>query len=246
VVKRHYEIFHPKITKGDFVGKYFDSRREYKSYTKELDKNPVSSFLKEAEACAQEKRNIDSPRSKSSQEVYAYLRKYSPEIVVETGVRDGWSTLYILCALFRNQSGKLYSIDYPIRAENQSEKEEQYLKEAPSYEKFTPTIPPGTDPGWIVPEDLRDRWELHLGKSQTVLPKLFTQIDEIDVFIHDSDHSLPCMVFEYELAWEWLSAEGLIFSDDITWNDGFKQFVDSKGCSYGRISNSFGYLEKQY
>jgi len=101
-----------------------------------------------------------------------------------------------------------------------------------------------TDPGWIVPDSLRDRWTLRLGKSQTELPELFTEIDNIDAFVHDSDHSLPCMVFEYELAWEWLGDDGIIFSDDISWNDAFDEFAASKGCRNGVTSESFGYLLK--
>jgi predicted O-methyltransferase YrrM len=156
-------------------------------------------------------------------------------------VRDGWSTLYILSALQMNGRGKLYSVDYPIRTDESSS---QFKKEAPSYEQVVPTIPTGTDPGWIIPDSLQNRWNLVIGKSQNELPKLYCEIDEIDIFIHDSDHSLPCMIFEYELGWEWLKSRGIIFSDDILWNNAFDEFKNSKDCKSGQLDRSFGYIAK--
>lgn len=207
----------------------------------ELKNSEISQFLSEAQDRANSRRGTEDLGNPYYQDVYAYVRKTNPDIIVETGVRDGWSTLYILAALYMNDTGKLYSIDYPIR-ENEYDSQ---TEDTGSQNEGVPTIPSGTDPGWIVPEELKQQWELSIGKSQEKMPLLFNQIEEIDVFIHDSDHSLPCMMFEYELGWEWLVPSGIIFSDDISWNSAFDDFVESKGCEYGYLSNSFGYVIKQ-
>jgi hypothetical protein len=248
-VKHKYKRYHPGLVsdrrihneRERFIETNFESKSEYESYLDELRRDPVSEFLAEASDRMNDRRGVRTIGNEYFQSVYAYLRKHPPETIVETGVRDGWSTLYILSALHQNDQGTLYSIDYPIR---NGEEVERYRNEAPSYESVTPTIPGGTDPGWIIPETLKDRWELRIGKSQDEMPRLYPEIEEIDVFIHDSDHSLPCMIFEYELAWEWLGAHGTIFSDDIDWNAGFDEFVNSKGCAADRICESFGYIRK--
>lgn len=38
-----------------------------------------------------------------------------------------------------------------------------------------------------------------------------------DVFLHDSDHAVYCETFEYEAAWHFVRAGGLILSDDYDW-----------------------------
>jgi len=45
--------------------------------------------------------------------LYALVRVFQPEVVVETGVGPGGSSAFILNALERNGFGHLYSIDLP-------------------------------------------------------------------------------------------------------------------------------------
>ena len=45
--------------------------------------------------------------------LYFLARKLKPEIIVETGVAAGWSSLAFLRALSKNGFGKLYSSDFP-------------------------------------------------------------------------------------------------------------------------------------
>ena len=250
IIRSGYRRLHPdrvpetevKRSRDQFVADVFDSQAEYLSYLDELTEEPVASYLDEAKLRLEAERGKVSIGNEYFHDVYAYVRKTKPDVVVETGVRDGWSTLYILSALDLNNNGHLYSVDFPIRAD---EDDDEYKREAPSYEDISPTIPAGTNPGWIVPDSLHDCWTLRIGKSQTELPELFTELDHIDVFVHDSDHSLPCMMLEYELAWEWLGDEGIIFSDDISWNDAFDEFAVSKDCKHGTTAETFGYFQKE-
>ena len=51
--------------------------------------------------------------------LYFLIRKLIPNIVVESGVAAGWSSLVILRAFRKNGKGKLYSSDFPyFRLEN--------------------------------------------------------------------------------------------------------------------------------
>lgn len=94
-------------------------------------------------------------------------------------------------------------------------------------------VPGDRDPGWIIPEDLRDRWDLTIGRSQRKLVGLLGDLGEVDLFLHDSELSTSGMLFEFELAWAWLSDGGLLLSTHVDQNDAFETFVGERGCEHG-------------
>jgi predicted O-methyltransferase YrrM len=151
--------------------------------------------------------------------LFSVVREFQPEVAVETGVCNGFSTAFMLMALRLNQKGRLYSIDFPEVAGTE-------YREGTFWEgKGRSAIPQGSQPGWLIPAELRDRWELTLGKSQEKLPELLGRLGQIDFFIHDSEHSYDCMWFEYSQAYQALRRGGLLASDDINWNDAFYKFA---------------------
>ena len=77
--------------------------------------------------------------------LYAICRWYRPQVVVETGVCYGMSTLFILSALDDNQTGKLYSVDAPNCT---------YSKNGGTHSDL---LPKGCEPGFIIPQSLRSR-----------------------------------------------------------------------------------------
>lgn len=139
--------------------------------------------------------------------LYTLCRIIKPEIIVETGVADGFSSAFILNALEVNQKGHLYSIDLP----NQPGQE---LRE-------------GKATGWLVTENLKKRWTLILGSSQEKLPPLLESLKKIDIFYHDSGHSYENMMFEFKMALGYVNERGHIISDDITDNNAFRDFYIS-------------------
>lgn len=171
---------------------------------------------------------------------YTLIRKLKPEVAIETGVCNGFSTLCILLGLKENGFGFLHSIDFPHQSDESLE--EFRNKTFDGYGGAA--IPPNKEPGWIIPDELKEHWELILGKSQRKLPNLITKFDSIDFFAHDSEHSAPCMMFEYELAFEWLSADGIIVSDDISWNNSFDTFVEVRDVESGLLQRNVGYILK--
>lgn len=142
--------------------------------------------------------------------LYIICRLEKPKVVVETGVKDGYSSSFILFALKMNQIGKLYSIDLPNQPGQELEGD-----------KTT---------GWLVPGNLQSRWQLIFGSSKKKLPQLLTRLKQIDIFFHDSDHRYTNMMFEFNIAWECLRPGGYLLSDDITENKAFADFIESKNC----------------
>jgi predicted O-methyltransferase YrrM len=157
--------------------------------------------------------------------LFALVRSTKPETVVETGVCNGVSTLAVLWAIELNGHGHLYSVDLPFYTD---ESLDEFRHE--TFEGFGgAAVPEGKEPGWIVPEQLHEYWTFVEGRSQEELPRLLPEIAPIDMFVHDSEHSAPCQMFEYELAWAHLGSGGLLVSDDINWTRAFEMFVDVRG-----------------
>ena len=161
--------------------------------------------------------------------LYVIVRAFKPNIMVETGGTPGKSTAFILRAMERNQCGHLYTIDLPPGKDNNKQ-----LNIFESYHEFMPS---GALSGWVVPEYLRERHTQLIGASREHLPSLLEQVSDIDVFLHDSDHSYENMTWEFETAYSALGREGLLLSDDVLANDAFSDFCISKGLAFRNVYN---------
>jgi len=147
-----------------------------------------------------------------AQYLYLVCHRMQPRIVVETGVHYGASSAFMLKAL-NESGGQLYSIDLPnVKYQRDNGKPHSDI------------LPSGTQPGFVVPVDLKINWHLALGDSREKLPDLLRSIGEIDLFLHDSAHTYDLMMFEFETAWPCLRDNGLMVADDADWNDAFKDF----------------------
>jgi hypothetical protein len=133
---------------------------------------------------------------------YALVRAARPRVVVETGVAYGVSSAFILKALAGNGQGALHSVDLP---------------------------PLGLDSddfvGILIPQLLRDRWQLHRGPARRVLPKLLPRLGSVDIFIHDSLHTYSTMTFEFQTVEPYLAPSAVLLADDIDQNPAFSDWV---------------------
>jgi len=152
---------------------------------------------------------------------YAAVRALAPECIVETGIANGVSSSYLLLALQKNGRGCLHSVGLPDPA----------------------FLPAGKDPGWLVPQWLRDPWQVHLGDAREILPRLLAEIGNIGIFIHDSLHTYDHMTWEFETAYPHLQSGGLLFSDDALWNDSFNDFA-RRMLMPAKILRGVGFLKK--
>jgi hypothetical protein len=170
--------------------------------------------------------------------LYAILRTLKPRVAVETGVANGFSTAFALLALERNGEGELHSIDLPREIGKEDE--------AGAFYEGTGRagIPPESMPGWLVPDDLRHRWTLRLGRSQDELPPLLESLGTIDSFMHDSEHSFDCMWFEFGAAWACLREGGVLISDDVNSTEAFSRFAAQEGRGPIFIGRGMAFLVK--
>ena len=157
--------------------------------------------------------------------IYLLVRFAKPQFVIETGVFDGQSSSFILQALCDNNHGKLISIDLP--AVDAIHGSTDRMSET--------TLPPTCSAGWVIPEHLRKRHQLILGDAKLILPNLFKEYPEIDIFFHDSLHTFEHQYFEYSSVWKHLIKGGFLVSDDIFWSAAFHQFSKEKKRNYFRL-----------
>lgn len=207
-----------------FVSRFFESEAEFESYVAEFEDSDVLATIEEART--EHRRRTGHGRFAAINQfthprLYALVRKLDPETVVETGVCNGVSTYIVLRALEANGHGHLYSVDYPD--------EER--------------IPDGEQPGWIVPDDLRDRWSLTVGLSQDELPGTISDLDAIDLFLHDTKASI--LDEELDIVWSKLARGAVITADDVHESDVFGTVVASRQVQHGYVAPNVGYLVKQ-
>jgi len=154
--------------------------------------------------------------------LYVLCRASKPGIFVETGVASGVSTSYILRAMNRNNYGKLFSIDVPwytVKHNWKPRGTDEELTERPIEQQS----------GWIIPDGLRDRWELHLGRTSDQLVPLLDKIGPVDLFFHDSEHTLENMAWEFKTIWPSLKKGGMLVAHNVDKTDAFPDFERKVG-----------------
>ena len=164
--------------------------------------------------------------------IYLICRIMKPKVVVETGVASGFSSSFILKALQENSMGKLYSIDLPVKSWKENDTREYICR------------PNDKDVGWLVPNNLKDRWELIIGNSNEKLKPLLDKLQSVDIFLHDSDHHYKYMLWEYQTVWSYIRKGGLLLSDDVDRHEAFNEFTAQKNSSKLIFSNQLGITVK--
>jgi hypothetical protein len=135
--------------------------------------------------------------------IWCLIRHLKPKRIVETGVGHGVSSRFILEALKTNGDGHLWSIDLP-----------------PLERSWHQEI------GVAVGKGHTDRWTFIRGSSRRRLPKLLSNLGQIDLFIHDSLHSEHNVRFELDHVGRCLARNGVIVVDDVDANGGFQSFIE--------------------
>ncbi|BFH73115.1 hypothetical protein SJAV_10590 [Sulfurisphaera javensis] len=188
---------------------------------KEIFNFDFSIYWKEAEEINNKIKNIlgsEFPYALTERKrliLYSIVKHINPKTVVETGVGPGVSTTIILSAL---DKGILYSIDVRDILENKK-----------------PT-------GFLVPNNLKNKWRLYIGKSKDVLPVLLNQLKEIDIFLHDSEHTYENVMFELDLAWNYLRKNGVLLIDNLDFTEAPYHFSKEKRVKLYKIDKEAGGL----
>jgi predicted O-methyltransferase YrrM len=151
--------------------------------------------------------------------LYCTTKLLEPKIAVETGVGPGVSTTFILGAL---NTGVLHSIDWG----------KKYGEESKSYPV-----------GFVIPENLKQKWVLHTGDSKTTLKPLLDSLGNVDLFFHDSEHTYEHVLFELTSAWSHMK-RGVMLVDNFDWTDAPNHFADEAGSKLFRLTGDLAVIPK--
>jgi len=142
--------------------------------------------------------------------LYFLCRLLKPQVVVETGVAAGWSSLAFLSALDKNEQGKLYSSDFPYF---RLYRPEQFI-------------------GVLVPSKLRKRWLLDVRGDRVAIPNILQKISKVDIFHYDSDKSFSGKSFALGHVKKVLSKKSVIVFDDIQDDTFFRDLTKKNELKY--------------
>lgn len=135
---------------------------------------------------------------------YLMVRIRRPIVVFETGVANGQATFFILNALSKNKRGSLYSTDI------------------------------STSVGRLLTNEERANWRLEVIDTHRIhasFREVVNKMPEIDLFLHDSDHSYSWSKFEYETVGPRMNHNSIIATDDVQWSYSFLDFAKNIGIS---------------
>ncbi len=223
-----------------YLSKILDcSIEDLNSFEQEFKRSPLMKHLQREEQNIKEfakKGTISSNPNidlNAASLYYSLVRHIKPDTVVETGVANGVSSCAILYGIEQNRKGKLVSIDFP-----------NYSTSEPG--KIVPYLPGGKEAGWLVPEHLKQNWKLIIGDSKVLLPEILDELNDIDIFIHDSLHTYEHMLWECRTAWPHLKPHGFLIVDDADWNNAFDDFMREIKAGSGMFNKTalFGIAKK--
>jgi Methyltransferase domain len=142
--------------------------------------------------------------------LYLLVRAARPQRVLETGVRPGYSTVWILAGLEANGAGSLTS-----------------LGPGPTAGRTRGVHDYGV--GQLVPPSLRSRWTLALGNTEDRLRELLGAARPVDLFFSDNGPDVDRARSELHAAWEALAPNGLLVTHHIEANAAWSDFCGLQG-----------------
>lgn len=142
--------------------------------------------------------------------LYLLVRAVRPNVVLETGVRPGYSTAWLLAGLSDNHAGTLTSLGPgPITGRSSGVQD--------------------VGVGQFVPPSLRSRWTLALGNTPERVRELLTSAGEVDLFLYDNGPDPARARFELRAAWETLSPAGVLLAHHVDANAAWTEFCQGQG-----------------
>lgn len=142
--------------------------------------------------------------------LYLLTRALQPDVVVETGVRPGYSTTWFLGALEANGRGRLISLGPgPTVGRARGVHEVQV--------------------GQFVPPALRTRWTLALGNTEEHVSGILADARPVDLYFYDNGPDADRARFELRSAWTALSRRGVLLAHHIDANPAWPEFCRAQG-----------------
>lgn len=151
--------------------------------------------------------------------IYTLVKFVNPSIVTETGVGAGVSTTAILSGI--SKDALLISID--------------------------PDIPYGKgdrEIGFVIPDELKSNFKFVKGTSAEKMREVLENIEELDIFFHDSDHTYNNIMFELNSIMPKLSRNYIILVDNYDWTEAPMDFAREKNLTLSNPADDLAIIFK--
>jgi len=142
--------------------------------------------------------------------LYLLVRAAQPDRIVETGVRPGYTTAWILAALEAAGRGELVSL-------------------GPGSTAGRPVGVQHVSVGQFVPPALRSRWTLALGNTEERLREILGSTSKVDLFLYDNGPDAARARFELRAAWDALSPRGVLLAHHADASPAWAEFCSRQG-----------------
>lgn len=150
--------------------------------------------------------------------LFDYITKIKPQVIVETGVANGVTTRVIQAAI-ESSDVEFHSIDTNINCATINVESKN--------------------------------WTFHHLKGNNLkkaIQSTLKSVPQVDLWIHDSDHSYLWQTFEYELALKKLNSGGVLISDDVDFSQAWGELTKSENigfiCTVVDEGKCFGIAQK--
>ena len=160
--------------------------------------------------------------------LYVFVRLHRPRLVIETGVANGKSSMFILAALAQEADGTLVSVDLPMVGPDGADRHKRT----------------GREVGWMVPASLRPRWSLHLGDAVAFLEDWQRHgPTRPDLIFLDSFKQYDYSLREYGASFAIVRPGGVVLVDNCEMSDAFPSWQRRLGADADEFG-TFGVLHK--
>ena len=142
--------------------------------------------------------------------LYLLVRALRPRRIVETGVRPGYSTAWMLAGLEANADGELVSIG-----------------PGPTHGRASGVQ--DVSVGQFVAPAWRSRWTLVLGNTPEHLETILRAGPSTDLFLYDNGPDPDRARYEWRTAWAALSPSGVLLAHHIDASSAWAEFCHAQG-----------------
>jgi predicted O-methyltransferase YrrM len=181
------------------------SDSDLRTYRRELSEGPLPDLLLQRGAGLPFARELPQAAL-----LYLMVRALRPRHVIETGVRPGYSTAWILAAIAENGSGDLTSL-------------------GPGPTSGRAAGVHDVTVGQFVAPSLRGAWTLVLGNTEDHLRDILRDRADVDLFFFDNGPDVQRARFELRIAWSALSTRGVLMAHHIDANSAWGEFCRLQG-----------------
>ncbi len=167
---------------------------------------------------------------------YILASSLQPSAILEIGVANGVSTMYILEAAENSKiNPDIRAIDRPLFESDIINKRGKR-----GLQGVGGVIPDEKEAAWVAPKKQRLQfgYQYYVGDFNHILPGVVGSMEKLDLVVYDASKDYSEMTMAYDTIIESLASGGALISDDISVNNAFEEVTtkrEGQSAAFGGI-----------